>query len=384
MISSRNRRSVAVVAAVPMSLQAFMRPHLLAATEHFDTSAICSDISGIGHTLPAVTCHKVDIRRNISLIADLAALWSLMRLFRRQRFDLVHSVTPKAGLLAMMAAWLSGVPVRIHIFTGQVWATRRGPSRWLLKTLDLMIASLATHILVDSPSQRDFLIAEGILTAEQSEVLGGGSICGVDPLRFTPAPSVRLSMRAALGIPCSAVVFLYLGRLNPDKGIRDLTIAFASVAAERKDVWLLVVGPDEGGEAARVRALCAGAVERLLRIDFTPEPERYMQCADVFCLPSYREGFGSSVIEAAACGLPAIASRIYGLTDAVEDGHTGLLHPPRDVDAIAACIRRFAESPALRHEMGQAARSRAVRFFSQSTITNELMRVYQQKLEIKT
>lgn len=377
------RPSVAVIAAIPMSLQVFMRHHLQVAAQHFETTAICSDTTALKTLLPTVTCLDVSIRRDIAPLADLLAVWRLYRLFRSRNYDLVHSLTPKAGLLAMLSAWIAGVPIRIHVFTGQVWVTRSGFSRWLLKSIDRMIAALSTDILVDSPSQRDFLVSEGIVAGSRAHVLAHGSISGVDADRFRPDASRGAAVRAALGIPADAVVLLYLGRINRDKGIRDLCRAFVAAAEERTDLWLLLVGPDEAGESDRVLSLCASMSDRVRRVDFTSSPEHYMQCADVFCLPSYREGFGTSVIEAAACGIPSIASRIYGLTDAVKDGHTGLLHPPHDVDALALCIQHLANSPQERQRMGLLARERAITLFSQQAITLALMRYYWQTLECK-
>jgi glycosyltransferase involved in cell wall biosynthesis len=318
----------------------------------------------------------VPIERRISPLRDLRALLCLTSHFRRQRFDVVHSVTPKAGLLAMTAASLARVPVRLHTFTGQVWATRKGPMRTLLRAFDALIAMLATHVLVDSRSQREFLVANRVVAASKSAVLAEGSICGVDGKRFRPDPAARARVRSALGLPYDAIVFLFLGRLTWDKGILDLVAAFAPLAEQHSTAYLLVVGPDEEGVAKVVKESLANCLSRLRRSNYTDRPEEYMAAADVFCLPSHREGFGQVAIEASASELPVVASRIYGVTDAVSDGETGLLHAPGDVKALREHMQCLLTHPELRRRLGTVGRSRALRKFSAEQVTRALLDYY--------
>lgn len=374
-------KSICFVTAAPLTLRAFMRNHLLGLSEQYDVTAIADftpeDLSG--DWLPGVRLVPIPIARHISPFADLKALWMLFRYFRAHRFDAVHSVTPKAGLLAMSAARLAGIPNRIHCFTGQVWATRRGLVRGLLKNADRLIAANATRILTDSHSQREFLVSQGVLKLGQAEVLGHGSISGVDIERFQPDVRLRESIRTELGVPRRACLLLFLGRLNRDKGVLDLAEAFARLARDNADVWLAMVGPDEAEIGAQFERRCGDAMARVRRIDYTPTPEHYMAAADVFVLPSYREGFGSVVIEAAACGVPAVASRIYGLTDAVEEGVTGLLHPPGDIPALHDSLLHICADAGLRSRMGERARARALADFSMATVTAAL-RVFYEKI----
>ena len=379
-------KKICFVTAAPLTLRAFMRNHLLGLSEQYDVTAIADftpeDLSG--EWLPGVRLVPIPIARHISPFADLKALWLLFRYFRAHRFDAVHSVTPKAGLLAMSAARLAGIPNRIHCFTGQVWATRRGFGRGLLKNADRLIAANATRILTDSHSQREFLVSQGVLKPGQAEVLGRGSISGVDVERFQPDARVRASIRAELGVPQRACLLLFLGRLNRDKGVLDLAEAFARLARDNADVWLVMVGPDEAEIGAQFEHRCGDVMARVRRVDFTPTPEYYMAAADVFVLPSYREGFGSVVIEAAACGVPAVASRIYGLTDAVEEGVTGLLHPPGDVPALHDSLLRICADAGLRSSMGTRARARTLADFSMATVTAALRAFYEKILASKT
>jgi glycosyltransferase involved in cell wall biosynthesis len=368
-----SRPRLCIVSAVPISLTAFMAPHVRALAAGADITLVASTAPDpAAARWPAgVRFHAQHIARGIAPAADAASLAALWRFFRAERFDMVQSITPKAGLLAMIAGRLAGVPTRVHWFTGQVWATRAGLFREVLKRMDRVIAASATHLLADSASQRAFLEAQGIVAPNRVVVLGDGSVCGVDTARFRPDPGARRRVRAGHGIPEKAVVALYLGRLTAEKGLPELGEAFARVAAECQDLHLLVVGPDEGGMEPRLREASGAAGSRLHVAPATPQPEIFMAASDLFVLPSHREGFGSSVIEAAACEVPAVATSIYGLTDAVVDGETGLLVGVRQVDALASAIRALVLDPSRRRGMGAAARERVLRQFAQERLTAE-------------
>ena len=376
-------RSLCFIASDPMSLRVFLLPHLRALSPFFNLGISANTnkmelLEVIGLKLPI---QYAPIQRKIKPIDDFKALWFLFRKFSLERPDAVHTLTPKAGLLGMCAAWLARVPVRVHTFTGQVWVTRQGPMRWVLKAADKCIAAFATDVLVDSPSQRSFLIQEGVVSAQGSTVLGEGSICGVDTQRFKPSSLMRQQVRAELCSASDSLVCLYLGRLNRDKGVLDLAAAFAQVVSRHPKAELWVVGPDEGHMFAQMQTLLSACTRQVRRVGYTNEPERFMQAADLFCLPSYREGFGSSVIEAAACGVPALASRIFGLTDAVVEGETGWMHEAGNVQDLTSQLDALFKAPAELQRRGEAARATAERLFEQSLITGEMVRFYKKKYE---
>lgn len=373
---------ICIVAAAPITLKAFFIGHISALAERAAVTLV-ADFAPEDDDFPwpgNVSRIRLPIQRRIAPGSDSANLLSLFRLFRRDRFDIVQSVTPKAGLLTMAAAWMAKCPRRIHWFTGQVWLTRAGLMRAALKSADRLIARLATGVLVDSASQRAFLIAEGIVAASESRVLSQGSICGVDTARFRPDAAARERVRHRHGIPADAVVFLYLGRINRDKGLLDLAHAFAEAGARHPDAHLILVGPDEGNlhaELARAAAACAG---RLHSAGLTDRTQEYFAAADVFCLPSYREGFGTTIIEAAAAGVPAIGSRIYGISDAIAEDETGLLFDAGDVQQLARCMQTLAGDASLRARMGKKARERAGSDFSAAVVTAALIEYYEKLL----
>jgi glycosyltransferase involved in cell wall biosynthesis len=368
---------ICFAATIPAVVHSFMKGHIRAAAKKWPVKIITNpDGAELLKDLDAQFI-PLAIRRKVSPWRDLLVLVQLTMLFRRERFCLVHSIMPKTGLLAMLAGMLAGVPNRMHTFTGQVWANKRGWKRTALKMFDKLIVSFATHILIDSPSQRDFLVSEGVLKPGRGIVIGHGSICGVDAHQFHPDAQVSGTVRAELGISPEQTVILFLGRLNRDKGILDLAAAFADIASRRSDVVLVLVGAEEDVPFARVQEICGVYRDRLRRVSFTPDPQRYMAAADIFCLPSYREGFGQVIIEAAASGVPTVASRIYGISDAMEDGKTGLQFTAGDVAALTLSLLTLIEDSALRHNMGEAARVRALELFASEKITGELIELYE-------
>lgn len=361
---------ICFVASVPFAVNAFIAPVILALVDagwhvtvvvNCDSQPLAHDITRRAEVL------DVKFARNISPLRDIRSLRTLNRIFREKQFDIVHSLMPKTGLLAMLAARRQSVPIRVHTFTGQVWATKSGVFKLLLVCMDMLISRCATALLTDSQSQKDFLVRHRVAKPNRLKVLGSGSIVGVDTQRFAPHPHWRQQVRQDLSIPISAFVIIYVGRMNVEKGVAELCMAFNSLASKLPNAQLLLVGPDDGMLQATLKTAVL-ASDRVHLIGWTAEPEKYLAAADVFCLASYREGFGLSLIEAAASGLPSVASKIYGVTDAVVDGVTGFLTPVGDVAAISSALAMLAEYPNLREKMGCEARKRAQANFTQQQV----------------
>jgi len=372
------KKRICLVVASEMTVTAFLKEQIIALSKHYNVSLVVNTRQADfaeANGLP-VTLIPLAIQRAINPIADFLALFSLLRVFRQNHFDLVHSVTPKAGLLAMLAGKLAGVPLRMHTFTGQVWATRTGFLRLLLKSMDRLLAASATHLLADSTSQRKFLIDQNVTRTDKLKVLAEGSISGVNAARFKPESVARKEIRAQLGIDEHHILLLFLGRLNRDKGVLDLATAFAHIANENRQVHLLFVGPDEGSLHGEIESICAAYKARIHFIHYTRKPESFFAASDVFCLPSYREGFGSVVIEAAACGIPAIGSRIYGVSDAIEEGKSGFLFEAGNVDELSTCLLQLLTDESLRRRMGEDALLRARRDFSSERVTQAWLEYY--------
>lgn len=324
---------------------------------------------------------EVEIPRKIEVLNDLKALMSLYIIFRSRKFNIIHSTTPKAGLLSSVAGLFARVPVRIHTFTGQTWVEKKGLKRKFFKFLDWMIVKLNHHCYADSDSQMKFLISEGICSESDISVLGFGSLAGVNLDRFSEdnfSKKSKRNLRESLSIREESIVITFVGRIAKDKGIVELLTAFKILLSNGIDVSLLLVGPideDVMIDAITLNSYISNA-EGIKSIGFTSTPEIYLSISDVFCLPSYREGFGTVIIESAAMGIPSVASNIYGLSDAVQDGETGILVEVKSVDSLVNALTLLATDHKLRESMGQSAKNRAVSYFGSKKVNSLVINEY--------
>lgn len=380
LLAPEDKKKICFVVASPMTVKAFLVEPIRKLSTHYDIYIVSDvkDMRELECVKDMATLISIPIQRKVSFFADVAALLALISTVRQYSFDAIHSITPKAGLLGMLAAFICRVPLRIHTFTGQVWATKDGMKRFALKAFDWLIAKVASHVLVDSHSQRQFLLDEKIISAGKAEVLAHGSISGVNLARFRPDPQRRESVRKDYSLDSEDVLILYLGRLTSDKGIRDLIKAFALLKHENAHV--LLVGPDEDGMRVSLLSEAKGSAERVHFVEFTEEPEKYMAAADIFCLPSYREGFGSVIIEAAAAGIPSVGSRIYGLTDAIEGNVSGLLFEAGNVTDLENKLSKLVQDSKLRMLFGAQALRRAQEKFSSELVSTAWADYYKQVL----
>ncbi|MCX8022725.1 MAG: glycosyltransferase family 4 protein [Syntrophorhabdaceae bacterium] len=377
-------KKICFVTAIPMTVEAFLVDYIYELSKVYDVTVVTNTYDRGFLECYRLNCKviPVPIERKISLVKDMTAFLKLFSIFRTERFNSVHSVTPKAGLLSMGASFLARIPIRIHTFTGQVWATKKGIKRLLLKNIDRVTAFFATHILVDSYSQREFIIKEKIVASEKADIIGSGSICGVDMRRYSFDSNIREEMREKLGIKRHDFVFIFIGRLNREKGVLDLIKAFSIISQKCKDVHLVIVGPDEERIKDKIVKMGQHTGKRIHFEGPTREPEKYLCASDCLCLPSYREGFGLVIIEAASIGIPAIGSRIYGITDAIEEGVTGLLHTPGNVEELAIQMEWMIENKSERKLMGERARKRAYELFSKQRMVEGFTRFYSEVIGV--
>ena len=352
----KNKRALCFIVSSKITVKAFLRPHIKELVNSYDITIIANIDAGDSiEGIPDARLLPLTIERKINFIHDILALINLYRIFKRERFDIIHSVTPKAGLLSMLAGYFSHIPIRVHTFTGQVWATKSGIKRKLFRFFDKVIAKAATNVLVDSKSQREFLLHEGVVSGSKSKVLLNGSICGVDVKKFSPNNIARTRIREELGINDNALIFLYLGRISRDKGLLDLVHAFFDLSKRYQDIYLVIIGPDEDNLQKQIENIGASSMKYIHIIGYTDTPQDYMTAADIFCLPSYREGFGNVVIEAASVGIPSIGCRIYGVKDAIQEGITGLLYEPRNINELENRMQQLIDDPDLRKRLGEKA-----------------------------
>jgi glycosyltransferase involved in cell wall biosynthesis len=366
----RNVKTICFVATTPFAVNVFLKDHLLGLAKNYKV-VLCVNLGAFrlsNEIAEKVTVIDLAIQRKVSIYQDIKTLIRLTRIIVTNSPSVVHTLTPKAGLLGMLAARISGVPTRCHTFTGQVWVTKALLSRYLLKKLDRFIATIASHVFVDSDSQRNLLYREKIAKDGTVDMLGNGSMSGVDLTRFQPDANIRREKRREVGSSDEACVYLFMGRLTRDKGILDLLAAFKEIAFETSNVELWIVGPDEENLKTDFENGLTNGDLTIRWFGHTSNPQVMMASADILLLPSYREGFGSVIIEAAACEVPAIAYRIDGVVDAIEDGRTGILVDVGDVRLFACAMKRLAIDESFRARLGRQARFRAQQQFNSELV----------------
>jgi glycosyltransferase involved in cell wall biosynthesis len=327
--------------------------------------------------VPAVA---VPMTRSVTPLADVVSFFRLLRAVVGLKPDIVHSHTPKAALLGTLAARLTVRKAVLSVF-GLPQMTLGGRARVLLDAKTRLECALAHRVWCDSFSMREYLIAHRLCSPHKLVVLGAGSVNGVDAAgRFNPArcsADDRRRIRRRLGIPPNALVVGFVGRIVGDKGVRELALAWSALRGRYPALHLLLVGGAE--ETRPIDAATASIRERDDRVHLTGEQEDVTPNSafrDVFVLPSYREGFGMTNVEAAAFRLPVISTSIPGCVDSVADGRTGTLVAARDADALARAIAIYLEDPGLRVAHGEAGRLRVIEQFGQRRIWTELTALY--------
>lgn len=377
------KKKICFIVPLPASAKWFFLDHMRALQKDYEVH-LCANFSKPQDYEPfdGIICHHCVLERTISPIKDIKAVFSLAKLYRTEGFVSVHSMSAKIGLVAALSSKLAGVKHRIHIFTGQVWATQSGIKRWIFKMMDKVIVSLDTNLLTDGFSQRQYLIDEGVVTKDKCKVLANGSIAGVKVDRFNPQAEIRLRERNKFNLSDDNIVYIFLGRLKREKGITELFEAFDRLVAECPKAVLLLYGADEEGfdqMIGKYRNIKRGA--NYIYAGFTNKPEESVQVGDVFCLPTYREGFGSAVIEASCLGLPVITSDVYGVQDASVEGVTGFKCRVMDSDALYVCMRKYYDNPSLIKEHGANGRMRVKEEFNNDVVSAAWVEYYHNLLE---
>ena len=355
---------VVQVTTVPESLWAFFRGqmrYLVAMGVEVQCVSSPGALLGRFGQQEGVATDAIRMVRGISPVRDLISISRLVRYLQALKPDIVHAHTPKAGFIAMVAAWIARMPVRIYHLHGLRYQTSRGTKRLLLMLTEWLTCKLASQVLCVSPSVRAAVVEDGLCAPAKISMLANGSINGVDaahdfnPERFGAATKLRI--RAELGISPDSFVIGFVGRLTVDKGIEDLASAWSILRSREPGARLLLVGSSEDPDRISF------GVEQLLandaRVIMTGEVlavAQFYAAMDVLVLPSHREGFPIVALEAAAMMLPVIGTRVTGCVDAVMDGGTGTVIEPKDPEALAEAVMNYRSDPELRRCHGEAAR----------------------------
>lgn len=323
-------------------------------------------------------CIEVPMERHISLLKDMKSLWNMIKVFRKEKPYMVHSMTPKAGLVCMIAGWLTGVPVRVHMFTGLVWPTSTGMKRKILMTTDKILCACATHIIPEGKGVMDDLINGGI-TKKPMKVLGYGNVMGVDMKRF------NATRFADIEKPNDGLFrFVFVGRIVGDKGINELVEAFTQLHEKYEKTRLTLVGRYET-DLDPVSELTRHRIEANPAIDacgpkYGDDLLKELVISDCHVMPSYREGFPNTPMEAGALGLPNIVTDINGSREIVVDGENGLVVPPHTVQPLYDAMERMITDNALREKMQKNARPMIESRFERKFVQDCLIEYYKEIL----
>lgn len=323
---------------------------------------------------------EVTMERHISPIRDLKSLFGLIRVFRKEKPTMVHSMTPKAGLLSMMAAWFCRVPVRVHTFTGLVFPTATGLTQKILILTDRITCACATHIVPEGEGVKNDLINYRI-TKKPLKVLGHGNVRGIDLAHYNPElPEVQADA-AKIRKP-GIFTFIFVGRLVRDKGINELVEAFERLNKEIPAIRLILVGRQEP-------KLDPLKPETIAKIDNNKNIEAvgqqsdvrpWLAASDAFVFPSYREGFPNVVIEAGAMGLPSIVTNINGSREIVINNKNGIIVPPHDTEDLGNAMRDFVTSKKQIEKLSSNARIMIASRFEQAYVHQCLKNYYKEIL----
>lgn len=371
------KKKVLRIATVPLSLDLLLKGQLRMLNEEYEVVAVSSP----GKELEKVAGREgvrtvaVGMERRISLFKDLVSLCRLIKVIRREKPWMVHTVTPKAGLLGMMAAWVCGVPVRVHTFTGLVFPTACGLKRKILMATDRLTCACATSINPEGKGVMNDLKRFGI-TRRDMKIVGNGNINGIDLEFFCRTPEVMEV--AAKWRKEGSFTFCFVGRIVGDKGMNELAEAFGKLVAEYPACRLLLVGAFEeklDPVSPEVKAFFenCGQVEF---VGWQDDIRPFLAASDVFVFPSYREGFPNVVIQAAAMDVPSIVTDINGCNEIICDGVNGVIVPSHDADRLYEAMKRMREDGEVWENMSRKARASVAERYERKFVWNEIKKFY--------
>lgn len=376
-----DKKKIIRAATVPQSLDVFCKGMLKELSEKYEVVALSSPGEPLDRVREreGVRTIAVPMERHISLMKDLKALLAMIKTLRKERPYMIHSMTPKAGMLCMVAGWLTRVPVRVHTFTGLVWPTSTGLKRRILMATDWLTCACATHVIPEGEGVKNDLLNNGI-TKKPLRVLGYGNVMGVDMKRFSRRPEImELVVQKSLKSP-NRFTFLSIGRIVRAKGIDEMVMAFQKLQEVDKNVRLILVGNYEDdldpiSDDTRIAIRDNSGIETVGRKTGN-ELLAYYAAADCYVSASYREGFPNTVLEAGAMNLPCIVTDINGSREIIKDGVNGMIVPPQDSEGLYNAMKIMLTSKIDRDNMAKNARKMIADRFEQGFVRKCLYDFY--------
>lgn len=387
------------ITTIPLSLDKLLGEQLTYVNQFYEVTAISADRKELERIAAkyGVKNHHVEMTRTISPFKDVVAVWQLYHFLRKAKPAMIHSHTPKAGIIAMMAGWLAGVPHRLHTVAGLPLLERAGPKRKLLNHIEKLTYRLATKVYPNSFELQKIIVQANFCVPEKMKVIGQGSSNGIDTDHFSPIQisiAKQDELRAQLGLSKDDFVFIFVGRLVKDKGITELITAFKnlqSVIARKNDEAapnnkhptactpkLLLVGPLE----QHLDPLCSETLQEIennpdiFSVGFQEEVRPYFALSNALVFPSYREGFPNVVLQSLAMELPAIVTDINGCNEIITHQQNGLIVPVKDTKALEQAMEELIINSALYQRLKNTAR-KSIAPYEQQKVWNALLEEYE-------
>lgn len=376
---AEHKKKLIKVSTVPMSLDTFWEGQLRMLSDYYEVVAVSSPDPELKKVADreGVRTIAVPMQRHISLLKDVVSLVRMVRVLKKEDPVIVHSMTPKAGLISMLAAWLCRVPVRMHTYTGLVFPTATGFKQNVLIWMDRLLCACATYINPEGQGVANDLRRFHI-TKKPLHIIHHGNVRGINSEYWSRTPEVLTrskQLHKELKVREGDFVFVFVGRLVGDKGINELIQAFCNMSNAK----LLLVGRYEDKlDPLQSETLdLIEANENIINVGEQQDVRPYYALADAFVFPSYREGFPNTVIEAGALGLPSIVTDINGANEIIVEGKNGVIIPSKDVDALHAAMQRFVTDKEGLAAMAANARDMVLSRYEQKDIWEALLNVYQ-------
>ncbi|WP_158091367.1 glycosyltransferase family 4 protein [Tenacibaculum holothuriorum] len=324
-----------------------------------------------------VNYHSIEMKREISVFNDLLSLFKLLFFFFKEKPDIVHGNTPKASFLSMIASYIVGVKTRIYYIHGLRYEGEKGIKRKVLMFIEKISTFLATNIFVVSNGLVNEL-KKNKITRKKVSVIGNGSINGINSDFFDPSIVQSNLQREELLLKNTDFVFGFVGRLVGDKGINELVTAFSRIQEEFVNAKLLLIGRYEE-HLNPIKPEIKKEIEEnssIFFLGFKEDVRPYYKIMDLFVFPSYREGFGVSLMEAGAMSIPSISSNITGCNEIVKNNVNGFLIPARDAKALYDKMKFCIENKEVMRKMKKNSRNVIVEAYEQKKHWEEVMKIY--------
>lgn len=367
---------------VAMSLDLLLKGQLAFLSENYNVIAVSGKDSHLETVAnrERVPTINVSMSRKISLVKDFISLINLYLLFKKEKPLIVHSITPKAGLLSMVAAYFAGVPIRVHTFTGLVFPTKSGAMKQLLVAMDRILCKCATNVYPEGEGVKRDLIQYRI-TTKPLKVVANGNINGIDLEYFNPenvSEIELIKLRTSLGIQRTDFVYIFIGRLVADKGINELIAAFSKLTKQKNNIKLLLVGQSEQelNPISKTTLIDIQYNSDIISTGYQDVVREYLALADAFVLPSYREGFPNVLLQAGAMGLPSIVTNINGCNEIIINNYNGIIIPVKNELTIFDAMQLLLEDELLYYSLHSNARKGIENRFDQQIVWKATLEEY--------